>query len=212
MTEISRQLIAGSAAAVCLAVLATRSDFVFWFNLIISAAIGLGTYFTIPKKRSPREIEVAPGITQDRLDAALETVADYQDRFRVLISRTADPGAKGMIRDLRNMLKKIGGHFREDPRDLTNSSTHMFLDQYLPRSFDLLSKYVRLSHATRDAAGREQLANAETAIRRIQAGFQEFYRKCLQNDLIDLEVESETLNAIMDMDFPELDARERSDH
>lgn len=212
MTEFFRQLFAGSAAAVCLAVLSTRSDFVFWFNLVISAAIGLGTYFTIPKKRSPHEIEAAPGVSRAELNAALNTVNDYIDRYKALAGRTADPKAKAMVRELTGRMTKIAAHFREDPRDLNHHTTGMFLDQYLPRSFDLVSKYVRLSHASRGASGREQMAVAETAIQRIQAGFQEYYQRCLQNDLIDLEVESETLHAIMDMDFPDIDPEERSDH
>ncbi len=209
MTEFVRQIVSGTGAALTLALLTWYTDFVFLFTLAISAAIGLGTYFTIPRKRAPHEIEVAPGVTQARLDEAVERVDHYIDRFKEEAGRARDPEIRTRVGEIVDLLRRIAANFREDPRDLNLNTTSMFLDHYLQRSHDLVDKYVRLSRITSDgrmdAAGREALETAEEAIQRVKDGFEDYLRQCLDNDLMDLEVGGETLKAIMEMDAPSLD-------
>lgn len=201
MNEINRQIISGMIGAIALAVLAMSTDYVFWFSLSISAAIGLGTYFTIPAKKDPDEVDLAPGVTQADLNAATALMGDYIRKFEDINARAADPDLRRSIGEMIEMLKKIRKNFQDDPRDLAISSAPQFLDQYLVRSYDIVAQYVRLSSMALDDRRKERLSDAEDTIRRIQAGFEDFYHECLKNDFMDLEVDSETLKAIIDMDM-----------
>ncbi len=208
MKEHLRQIFAGLTAAIVLVVLVLAANFVFWFDLLIAGLTGLGTYFTIPRKKSDEEIEVAPGVTRAQLDRAAEQVDAYVRRFSREEQKCASPETRRMIAGIRNALEKIGENFRLDPGDL--NLAHQFLNQYLEKSFAVVSQYNRLAVMARDDRLAEQLGNVEKSIERIKLGFDGFYRKCLENDLYNLEVESETLNAILEMDQPFLDTEERS--
>jgi 5-bromo-4-chloroindolyl phosphate hydrolysis protein len=217
MTEIPRQILSGLAAAAALALLFLFTDFVFLFSLVVSAAIGAGVYFSIPRKRSPDEIEVAPGVTKAQLDAALAKIDLYVGKFKAEAGQARDLEIRTTVGEIVQVLKRIGRNFREDPRDLTLDATPMFLEEVLDRSLDLVSRYVVLSRIAHDGAaagcGREALETAEQSIRQVKKGFEAFFQQCLRDDLRELEVGGETLKAIMEMNTPnlDLDDLERSD-
>ncbi len=210
MTETYRQIVAGLIGAGVLAGLTFWGGLVLWFNLAIGAAVGLGTYFTIPRKRRPEEIEVAPGVTLAQQQAALTKVDNYVKRFRSLAGKSRQPRIDKLLRELVDILQKIGRNFEEDPRDLMIDSAGMFLDHYLERAGDLVEQYVRVAGLAREADGEDELAAAESAIGKVLAGVDAFYQQCIQNDLMDLEVNSETLLSILDADLPPLLENERS--
>lgn len=217
MTETHRQIASGLTAAAVLALLFLFTDFVFFFNLAISAAIGAGVYFSIPRKRSPDEIEVAPGVTKAQLDAALAKIDRYVGKFKAEAAEARDLEIRTSVGEIVQVLKRIGRNFREDPRDLTLDATPMFLEEVLERSLDLVSRYVGLSRIAHDSPtegyGREALETAERSIRQVREGFEAFFQQCLKDDLRELEVGGETLKAIMEMNSPNLDLDdfERSD-
>ena len=210
MTETYRQIVAGLVGAGVLAGLTFWGGLVLWFNLAIGAAVGLGTYFTIPRKRRPEEIEVAPGVTLAQQQAALAKIDGYVKRFRSLAGKSRQPRIDKLLRELVDRLGKIGRNFEEDPRDLMIDSAGMFLDHYLERAVDLVEQYVRIAGLAREADGEDELAAAESAIGKVLAGVDAFYQQCIQNDLMDLEVNSETLLSILDADLPPLFDNERS--
>ncbi len=210
MTETYRQIVAGLIGAGVLAGLTFWGGLVLWFNLAIGAAVGLGTYFTIPRKRRPEEIEVAPGVTLAQQRAAMAKVDNYIKRFRSLAGKSRQPRIDKLLRELVDRLQKIGRNFEEDPRALMIDSAVLFLDHYLERAGDLVEQYVRVAGLAREADSEDELAAAESAIGKVLAGVDAFYQQCIQNDLMDLEVNSETLLSILDADLPPIIDNERS--
>ncbi len=209
MKEHARQIMAGLAAAFALIILTLATKFVFWFDILIAGLLGLGTYFTIPRQKTDDEIEVAPGITKAQWNAALEQVALYVKKFAAQEQKCRTSDMRNTIEAIRKSLENIGDNFRRDPKDL--GLAQQFLTQYLEKSHAVVSQYNRLAAMKPDDRLAAQLKNVEESIERIGRGFDGFYQKCLENDLYDLEVESETLNAILEMDQPFLDLEERSD-
>lgn len=207
MKEQYRQIISGSTAALVLGLLSLKTDFVFWFNLLISAAIGLGIYFSIPKKKSPSEIELAPGITKATLDDMLALINSYVKQFDELVSRTRKREIAEAIKGITSLLKKIAFHFNQNP-----AAIHIapLLDQYLHQSFEVVQLYTRLANVSIDGKQSEQLQTVEDTIFKIHAGFQEIYDQCIHNELINLEVKSETLKAVMDLNIPGLDIDQKT--
>ena len=75
--------------------------------------------------------------------------------------------------------------------------------------------FIAFSHFLGDIHGQVfvffilTVAAAESAIGKVLAGVDAFYQQCIQNDLMDLEVNSETLLSILDADLPPLLENER---
>lgn len=200
MNEVNRQILSGLTAAITLAGLAMTTQYVFWFIVCISAGIGLGTYFSIPAAKAPEEIDWAPGVTQADLVAATQVMDTYIQQFGILRKKATDPGLKQSIREMEKLLARIRQNFLDDPRDLALSGAANFLKLYLVRSHDIVTQYVRLSSKSLEGRASDRLADSGEIIGRIQTGFEKFYQECLQNDFLDLEVDGETLKAIVEME------------
>ncbi len=202
MNEIFRQILAALAGAIFLAVFSMFTDFVFWFNVCVSAGIGLGTYFTIPRQKEPHEIEIAPGVYQVDLDKAVAQLDEFQKKFESLAAKCRQPKLVAMLGAITATLNKISVNFQEDPRDLKNAD--LFLSQYLPNAFDLAAKSVRLADVYAGGDERGNPDSAQETLQQIHNGLKDFYQQCLQNDLIDMEVNAEMLKSITDMDLNNL--------
>ncbi len=210
MNEFFRQIISGLAAAFTLAALVSFSSYLFWFSLAISAAIGVGTYFSIPRKKDAHETEIAPGVTQAMLNAAIRHINAQVSNFSRLSAQIQHSGIRSLIQEITDILSKTGQILRENPEELDSTSARLFLDQFLNRSHDVISQYVRLLNTGSAGLRGDSLNSAKEAIVQIRSGFQGFYRQCLEKDLTNLETEVETLKALSEMDFPDINPEERS--
>lgn len=199
MNDVYRQIMAALTGAICLAGFSMLTDFVFWFSLCISAGVGLGMYFTIPAKQPPHEIEIAPGVFQADLDSAIFRISEYQEKFLSLTSKCPTRRLAARIRDISDTLERISFNFQEDPRDLKNAD--LFLNQYLSSAYDLVSKSLRLADLYSNGGDKRQTLSVDATIEQVHTGFKDFYQQCLQNDLIDMEVNAEMLKSITEMDL-----------
>jgi len=200
MNEPGRQILSALAGAILLAVLSMTTDYRFGFVVMMAAGVGLGTYFSIPRRTTPDEIELAPGVTQADLDHALSVMDDYINRFRKLKQGCGVDRVGRILGDILDTMQIIRENFTQDPRDLSNADP--FLNEYLGRAHDIVEQYNRLSRHKGEEILTEQLRGSEETIARIRTGFRDFYNQCLQNDVVDLEVNSETLKSLMEMDLP----------
>lgn len=200
MKEVYRQITAGLSAAFLLVGAVVWTNQVFWFSLIISIMTGVGVYFCIPVKKEDDQIEVAPGITKAQLNTALHLLEIHIEGF-IRISETCKKNNMNRkIKDIAVTLEKIRSKFEQDPHDL--NFAHQFLNQHLERGLKIVEQYNRLSAMDLNDKNKKALDKAEQIIVRIKAYFTNFYQKCIQDDLLDFEVESETLDAVLDMEFP----------
>jgi len=203
MKETLRQITAGLFAAGSLIILFIWFDYAFWFKLGISAAIGLGVYFSIPQKKEAHEIEIASGVSQADLDSAIAKIGGYREKFNNAAKICNRPKTAQAVRTMASILGKIAGKFRDEPENLKNASP--FLNQYMEMSYNIVDQYTRLAAITLEGEQEKQLAATEKTIGRIHKGFKEFYNQCIANDLADLEVSSATFSAIFETDLANLD-------
>jgi len=201
MNEWHRQIVSGLVAAGALAFLQLGIGYRFGFSVGIAAAIGVGMYFTLPRKKAPNEIEMAPGVTRADLDRALDFIGEHVVRLESLRKQVRDPLLSESIADMVQTLRNIARNFKDDPRDLGNAGP--FINQYLARSTTLIEQYVRLASHAPDPMITERIARIGDTIGRVRNGFKEFYRQCIENDVTDLEIDSQTLKSLMDLELPE---------
>lgn len=207
MNELYRQILSGVTASVFLVGLTVLTSNVLWFNVLISAGIGIGMYLTIPRKKDPDEIEIAPGITKAQLDFATKILVEYSEKFSNLKRQYFRASSSQTIDDIIKTLNEISVHMEQDPRDLKNAD--FFLNHYLEKSYEIVSQYLRLKQLYQKEKDNRQIASMEKAVKNIHNGFKDFYQQCLQNDLIDFEVNVETLKSIASFDMTDLEHEER---
>ena len=207
MKEIHRQILAGCAGGLVLAGMVFLGDFIFLFSLLASAGSGLGAYLLIPRKKEDHEIEMAPGVTRADYNQAISGIDETICRFERLAKMSGQKNTDKMIQDIVQSLKNIKELFIGDPGDI--GRTGAFLARYMPRAHDIAKQYVWLSSMPLKDGDRQVLQTARSAMERIRDGFSAIYRQCLKNDLTELEVNSELLREIMELDLPTLDLPER---
>lgn len=202
MKETLRQITAGLLAGAAFALFFGWLGYIFWFSLLVSAGIGVGVYLTIPRKKESHEIEVAPGISQAQLDQTVGRLREDIRRFKDIAGKIPDRETADTVQNLANTLSLLADHFRRDPEDLGKAS--FFLDQYLTRAHDLAVQYLRLVRMPLAGAEKDYSENVRKTLQRVEAAFDDLYRQCLEDDLTDLHVSSETLQSLMDMDLPHI--------
>lgn len=203
MGEVYRQILSATVGAAFLAGLSLWSDFVFWFNILVSAGMGLGAYFTIPGKKDPAKIELAPGITQADLNLAVSRLSEYERELEALSNKCGKRKISLLVREMGATLGNLSEFFQKNPDNLSNAD--MFVNHFAKKSADLVSQYVRLSDMYTGDGETDELGPVEETIRKSHASFKDFHRRCLRNELADLEVSAETLTAIAEMEFPDFD-------
>ncbi len=152
---------------------------------------------------------MATGITKAQLENALSMLNEYIEKFRVEKQKCPEQKIETIIGNICKVLESIHQNFRQDPGDINRA--YQFFGQYLEKSYNIVSQYNRLALLAIDGSMAEQLTEAEQHIARILKGFEGFYQKCLQDDFMELEVESETLAAILEIDQPFLDVDDSAD-
>jgi len=210
MNEFFRQIVSGLAAALALGGFVLFTDYMFWFSFAVSAAIGIGTWFTIPRKKDAQETEIAAGVTKAMRDAAVRQINEHVSGFSRLSAQARHSEIRSLIQEITDILTRTGQMLWENPGELDSSSARLFLEQFLGRSYDVISQYVRVSNADSGKFSGTGLTSAKEAIVQIRSGFQGFYRQCMEKDMTNLETEVETLKAISEMDFPDINPEERS--
>lgn len=203
MSEVYKQILAAAIGGLFLGGLVLWTDFVFWFNILISGGIALGAYFTIPSKKNPAQIEIAPGVTQADFDAAASILSECRGKLINLSHQCANREVAGLVREMGETLENLSLFFRKSPENLRNAD--MFLNNFVEKSCDLVAQYVRMEGLYPDGSGKKELAPVEDTIRKTHAGFRDFHTRCLRNELTDLEVSAETLKAMAEMEFPDFD-------
>lgn len=208
MKETYRQITAGALAGLALAGFAAALDFVFWADLLLAAGVGVGVYFTIPGTKPPEKVELAPGVTQKDLDDAIKAIRRHRERFTRVARSPVRPEVAEALRDIVKHLNLISQNFREDPGDLALAGP--FLKEYLTRADRVADQYARLVRIT--GGGRpETFAAVEQGIFQMRHACRLLYQRCLENDLENLETESETLKALIEIADPRAAVDQRSE-
>lgn len=175
---------------------AVASFFIVGQPLIIAVGTGIGAlagcllcYGVDPQYSNPEAVSTL-GVTTDEVIEALEE-ADAK------ISSIEDAAVRIREHELKDRLNRITSRARdildvveEDPRDLRRA--RKFLKVYLEGTEKVTQGYVKMHPNTQDAKLEDNFRNV---LKTIEDVFNEQHDKLMENDVLDLDIQIEVLQA-----------------
>ena len=172
--------------------------FLIQMNLVFSLLLGMagfgGAYIFIyafrPKDRM--EFNLGEGITPELIAT---TMKEGNEKIRILgeyAQKIKDPTVSARIYRIIEIIKKIFENFKKDPKDIR--SARQFLSYYLDTCIKIVRKYIDLS--SQNVSSPEiaaTLTRAENMLDSIEKAFEKQQARLLRDDVMDLDVEIETL-------------------
>jgi 5-bromo-4-chloroindolyl phosphate hydrolysis protein len=167
-------------------------------NPLISVLLGMagfaGTFIVLNSIKTKTQIEIDPSseVTQEMLDTTLN---DGYDKIKVLdkyARQIKNEKVKNKIFDIIEIVKRIFENFKKDPKDVRYAK--QFLAYYFDTCILIVKKYYDLSSQNaRSPEIEKTLLKAENMLDSIEKAFEKQQAKLLRDDVMDLDVEIETL-------------------
>ena len=131
-----------------------------------------------------------------RAQQALDTAAQQLARLRIIAVRLSDREVAAKIFALCTTSESISDKIRQNPGGLALVQRHY--DYYLPTALGLMEQYDRLIHSEIYTKEMEfQVKRMENLLPGLRSHFDKYYRKLMRHELIDIEVEVNTLEQVM---------------
>ncbi len=174
--------------------------FFFWIQMGIfsSALMGVagftGAYLVIYSFKPVQKIIFQKGseVTPELLETTLQ---EGNDKIKVLEDYSKQIENEQVRKKIKNIIvvvRKIFANFEKDPKDIKYAK--QFLSYYFDATIRIVKKYIDLaSQQIRSAEIDRALSKAEGMLDSIEQAFQKQQAKILRDDVMDLDVEIETL-------------------
>ncbi|GBF72909.1 hypothetical protein PA598K_01186 [Paenibacillus sp. 598K] len=144
---------------------------------------------------SPESLDDAPPL-QGRAREVLDAASLHIAGLRSVASRLADREVAAKVQELCAVSESIAAKIRRNPDSLPLVQRHY--DYYLPTAADLMDRYDRLVHSKVYTKDMEfQVKRIENLLPALRSHFDKYMGKLLRHELIDLEVEVNTLEEVM---------------
>ncbi len=172
--------------------------FLFQFSFLITGILSIVTFFGIyvilfalrPKEQFT--INPGSGITAEMVQTTLRESEEKIRELEKLAKQIPNENIRGKIFHIIVIVKKIYENIRKDPEKM--KIARQFLSYYFDTSISIVNKYSQLS--LQDVHSPEiskALLKAEDMLNSIDIAFDKQLAKLLSNDVMDLDVEIETL-------------------
>jgi len=172
--------------------------FLFQFSFLITGILSIVTFFGIyvilfalrPKEQFT--INPGSGITAEMIQTTLRESEEKIRELEKLAKQIPNENIRGKIFHIIVIVKKIYENIRKDPEKM--KIARQFLSYYFDTSISIVNKYSQLS--LQDVHSPEiskALLKAEDMLNSIDIAFDKQLAKLLSNDVMDLDVEIETL-------------------
>jgi 5-bromo-4-chloroindolyl phosphate hydrolysis protein len=171
---------------------------VLHIGLLISAITGvagyIGTYLVIYafKPKSEISFSIANGVTAEELNRILKDGDEKVRQLQFYAAQVRNLSVKQKLGQITNIVKDIFNNFKKDPKDIKYAK--QFLAYYLDTTIKIVKKYTELSSQnvhTPEIQGT--LIKAENMLGSIEKAFEIQKARLLRDDVMDLDVEIETL-------------------
>ncbi len=187
-------IIAGIASGLIMLGLIFLLNFSLLLTLVLSLAGFFGIYFILFALR-PKDtftFNLGNGITAEMLQTVLEESEEKIKELEKLAKQVRDEKIRAKIHHILTIIKKIYANIRRDPEKI--KVARQFLSYYFDTSISIVNKYSQLSmQDVRSPEISKALYKAENMLNSIETAFEKQLVKLLSNDIMDLDVEIETL-------------------
>jgi 5-bromo-4-chloroindolyl phosphate hydrolysis protein len=167
-------------------------------NPLVAGLLGIigfiGTYLFLNALKPTTEFTFEPGseLTAELLESTLN---EGHEKIKILIqyaNRINNQNVRAKILEIVEIVKKIFENFKKNPKDVKNAK--QFLAYYFDTCIKIVKKYSELSSQNvRSPEIEKTLLKAENMLNSIEKAFEKQQAKLLRDDVMDLDVEIETL-------------------
>ena len=172
--------------------------FLLQFSILITGALSVlaffGFYVILFALRPKNQFTIHPGngITAEMVQNVLKESEEKIRELEKLAKQIRNENIRAKIAHIITVVKKIYENIRKDPEKM--KLARQFLSYYFDTSISIVNKYSQLS--IQDVHSPEiskALQKAEDMLGSIDIAFDKQLAKLLSNDVMDLDVEIETL-------------------
>ena len=190
--------IAGIFAGISAGLIMLGLFFILQFSLLLTLLISIGSYIGIYlilfalRPKDVLDIKLGNGITREMLETVLRESEEKIKELEMLAKQMKDEKIKAKIYHIIETVKKIYQNIRRDPEKMKIAK--QFLSYYFDTSISIVNKYSQLSmQEVQSPEISKALLKAENMLNSIDIAFDKQLAKLLSNDVMDLDVEIETL-------------------
>ena len=167
-------------------------------SILISAITGIagfvGTYLVLYSFKPKEEVLLGLGneLAPEELNRILKEGSEKVKLLQLYSTQVRDATVKQKILQITNMVEDIFGAFKKDPKEIKYA--RQFLSYYLDTTVKIIKKYTELSaQNVRTPEIQSTLLKAEGMLGSIEKAFEIQKTRLLRDDVMDLDVEIETL-------------------
>jgi len=172
--------------------------FILRFSLLITLVLSLVSFFGIYiimfalRPKDQMAIHLGNGITGEMLQTLLRESEEKIGQLENLAKQISNETIRAKIYHIISIVKKIYENIRKDPEKM--KVARQFLFYYFDTSISIVNKYTQLSQQeVQSPEISKALLKAENMLNSIDIAFDKQLAKLLSNDVMDLDVEIETL-------------------
>jgi 5-bromo-4-chloroindolyl phosphate hydrolysis protein len=190
--------IAGLIAGISSGLLMLGFFFVLHFTWLITLVLSVVAYFAIYliifalRPKDTLKFNLGSGITEEMLLTVLKESQEKIRELENLAKQMKDEKIKAKIYHIIEIVRKIYENIRIDPEKM--KVARQFLSYYFDTSIRIINKYSQLSkQEVKSPEITRALLKAEDMLNSIDTAFDKQLARLLSNDVMDLDVEIETL-------------------
>lgn len=190
--------IAGLIAGISSGFLMLGFFFVLHFTWLITLVLAVVAYFAIYliifalRPKDTLKFNLGSGITEEMLLTVLKESQEKIRELENLAKQMKDEKIKAKIYHIIEIVRKIYENIRIDPEKM--KVARQFLSYYFDTSIRIINKYSQLSkQEVKSPEITRALLKAEDMLNSIDTAFDKQLARLLSNDVMDLDVEIETL-------------------
>jgi 5-bromo-4-chloroindolyl phosphate hydrolysis protein len=162
---------------------------------LVSGLIGFGGTYTVLYAFKPKDelvIGLGSPVTTEELNRTLKQGDDQIKQLQYYETQVTDRDVKEKLDRITGTVRDIFAIFKKDPKDIKYA--RQFLSYYLDTTIKIVKKYSELSaQRVNSPQMKMTLGKAENMLDSIAIAFDKQKEKLLSNDVMDLDVEIQTL-------------------
>jgi 5-bromo-4-chloroindolyl phosphate hydrolysis protein len=187
-------ILAGFAGGITIIVTFLVFQFLFVLSMVLGLACYIGVYLILTSMKPKVELDLSyEGVTPELLQSTLKDGNDKLALLRVYASQIKNPGVVGQLTHIIEIINRIFENFKKDPKDIKASK--QFLTYYFDSTIKIVKMYVELStQSARTPEIEKTLLRTEDMLNSIGVAFEKLLTKLLASDIMNLDVEIETLD------------------
>src|SRR5664279_4853561 len=162
---------------------------------LLSGLAGFSGSYTLLYAFRPKDelrIDLGNPVTEEELNRTLKQGDAQIKQLQYYETQVSDPDVKEKLDKITGSVRDIFVIFKKDPKDIKHA--RQFLSYYLDTTIKIVQKYTALSAQNVNSQQiKSTLLKAENMLDSIAVAFEKQKEKLLSDDVMDLDVEIQTL-------------------